>query len=659
MPLHPPTIGHNYDHDHDRSSRSRNSQTAGSRSSVETARSNKAEEETHHHAHAHAHLPPVSPSILAATTSRHKSKHKLKPRPRSRSRESGTAVVQETKTKTRKVFGTWIRARGGGDDAPVLVGEEERRAASLDEDHRHHHQELTKDARRLSDPLRWDGNAQVPVLLDNIAMSSQKQQHEEEVGQKTCDAGGGWSRDHRQHDQHNQNQSLSSSHQKYTPHLPSPPSQHLALRTRNLGSSSSSSTNVNFSYPSGASSPMTKATAESRSGGEGEGGQQSNDNDDDGGDDEANNGTITIAMYASPSTARPGGGATSPSSVYDDPKVSPGQDTLAWWRQKTGEVQSPPCALAKSGCTSGKIPRPPDQFCEDCNFRPRESMFEPLTDRNRVSGVGAAARLQEQQQEVRQSEADMPATKIASKFNPTLSAKSYEKFRLDPAPRGTASSNKHDSTTSTGSDKSHVGFQMAGPKTPEPGHWRQSDAQAQAQLDEYPDYGSATSDDWESRSYEDDSPPLSGTDSASLRYSQDRKRTSDATSIDSKAYDMMSAVGDDGGDAIDGVGNRNAYNGVSEVFDIYHELQQLDEVRIEREKPIVSETAGSADKPSKRREDGKINITTSQREVPKRSKMATKSRGGARGSRDRKDAKKVWSQGDDRDEDKPPEGNWI
>ena len=342
------------------------------------------------------------------------------------------------------------------------------------------------------------------------------------------------------------------------------------------------------------------------------------------------------------------------------------------------------------GCVSGKPVVSGSGLCEDCaeEFRPRESTFldrtrppsraysfddvQPMIDDaefDAMFGPMPTAHLQEEleltprqeqrrdeqqqqqeQEEEGDGEVDTPADKVASKFNPKFSSRPDVEFRLQPAPKGKATAaastpaSKHDSVRSTGSDKSHVGFQMATStpsKTPEPGPERRRPNSEQA--DGYPDNESATSDDaWESRSC---SPALSETDSPSLRDSRDKQRSwgSDTGSVASQPDVPPGLIINDGEDG--------RYDDIDEIIALYQELRKSCVVT----SPFPG-TVTSANETPKPLEVRKLNITAAHRGPPKSNTAVKRTHGSAKGSGER-DAM-LRSEVNGRD-DGPPIGNWI
>ena len=356
------------------------------------------------------------------------------------------------------------------------------------------------------------------------------------------------------------------------------------------------------------------------------------------------------------------------------------------------------------GCASGKPALPGSGLCEDCadEFRPRESTFfdrtrtpsrshsfsdlQPMIDPaefDAMFGPMLTAHLQEQEQErergpgheqasdeqqQQHGEVDTPADKVASKFNLKFnSTRSDAEFRLQPAPKGKGPASKHDSIKSTGSDKSHVGFQMAASapsKTPEPELGPERGRQSSEQADEYPDHGSATSEDaWESRSWRDDSPALSGTDSPSLRHGRGKPRSWDSgtASADSQIDDVIGLIRDHGEETVYEFGKDSMYDDINEIIELYRDINKVGVADELLRKPCavasVLEAVTNPDETDKPREQGKPDVTVSPRGDSERGRAAKRARGDARGLREMHTHLRDEVGG--RDEDGPPVGNWI
>lgn len=338
-------------------------------------------------------------------------------------------------------------------------------------------------------------------------------------------------------------------------------------------------------------------------------------------------------------------------------------------------------ATIGGGCPMKNCGKPvlPSGLCRSCDeaFQMRMSMFGPLTGSSRAPSMMAMPPLPVTDpvefnkmfgpMESLDVVNDSPADKVASKFNsnPKFSPRLLNTgFKLQPppgrkvtaAPAASAAA-KHDSMRSTGSDRSHVGFQMAVPRTPEPKQQQQQQQELLLQRryssgggyhdeDADADPGSATSvGSWESSySYEThDSPPPSArlwdpADSPSFGRGRNNKQQS-WESAESKGYsDIVDIVDifresrhdndDDDDDHDDVHGNDDIYTEINNIIDEYLKDNELDEMGNERRKESViasfSETVDEIDDAKKAlvEEDS----TPPQHGFPKRGKVVKKPR---------------------------------
>ncbi len=334
------------------------------------------------------------------------------------------------------------------------------------------------------------------------------------------------------------------------------------------------------------------------------------------------------------------------------------------------------------GCTSNKPALPSSGgLCEDCesDYRPRESTFGPVIPR----GKGG-------QSVVAPTVADTPvaavaavavADKVASKFSARFNGPKLDpSFKLQPPPGGRKAA-KHDSTRSTGSDRSHVGFQIAAatPRTPSPERRRRRYSNGQAE-DECPDLGSATTTTtskgtWEScyslegRDHED--PPSS-------RHTRQDKQGGGSAGTTTTYGDIAAVYNEfeDDGAKKEHHEHGAFYDPFFEIIAMYQDGgdkpgqegdDKLDEMGDRHWKggaiSSASRTVGEIRETSKTFEDGRTRNTPPPRQgTPKRGKAAKKPRdalgGGLRGSDANVRSRKDHRDGVGRPE-AHPQWNWI
>ncbi|RYP05543.1 hypothetical protein DL764_003720 [Monosporascus ibericus] len=313
------------------------------------------------------------------------------------------------------------------------------------------------------------------------------------------------------------------------------------------------------------------------------------------------------------------------------------------------------------GCTSNKTVLPGSGLCEDCvsEFRPRESTFEMRISRPLIEEEEFKSMLRSTDN-LRRVDTDKPAARVSSKFN--------RNFKLQPPPRREAS--KHDSAGSSASDKSHVGFQIALPRVPEP---RQRRFTGEL-IDEYPDWGSSTSKGtWESYYSQDscDSPTLSvkswdPADSPSLRRNHPKHTWSSGSApagapTYGDAVDIFDEFEDD---IVQDYGEDDIYTEIHDIIDEYLKVDELDEraneLRKEEAIASVSETVAEIDKAIKTFKQQTLEDTAPHQEgVPKRAKAVKKHRN----TGDLKEAEVVVSSqtvaNEAEEPEKHPSWDWI
>ncbi|RYP10513.1 hypothetical protein DL765_008082 [Monosporascus sp. GIB2] len=296
------------------------------------------------------------------------------------------------------------------------------------------------------------------------------------------------------------------------------------------------------------------------------------------------------------------------------------------------------------GCTSNKTVLPGSGLCEDClsEFRPRESTFAMRTSRPLIGEEGSGA-IFGSIDNLRRVEIDKPADRVASKFNPNFSPPLNTNFKLQPPPRRKAS--KRNSAGSSGSDKSHVGFQIALPKTPEPKQRRFTEEY----IVEYPDRGSATSrGTWESYYSQNicDSPTLSvkswdPADSPSVRRSQAKHTWSSGSApASAPTYgDVVDIFDEFEDDIVQDYDEGDIYTEIHDIIDEYLKVDELDETanELRKEEAIASfsETVAEIDDAIRTFKQQTLEDTALHQEgVPKRAKAVKKHRntGGLKGS---------------------------
>ncbi|RYP12636.1 hypothetical protein DL767_011171 [Monosporascus sp. MG133] len=288
------------------------------------------------------------------------------------------------------------------------------------------------------------------------------------------------------------------------------------------------------------------------------------------------------------------------------------------------------------GCTSNKSVLPGSGLCGDCvsEFRPRESTFAMRISRTLLE-KGEFDAMFRSTDNLRRVEIDKPADRISSKFNPNFSPPLNPNFRLQPPPRRKAS--KHDSAGSSGSDKSHVGFQIALPRTSESKQRRFTGEL----IDEYPDRGLATSrSTWESYYSQDscDSPTLSvkswdPADSPSLRRNHPKHTWSSGSApAGAPTYgDVVDIFDEFEDDIVRDYDEDDIYTEIHDIIDEYLNVDELDETanELRKEEAIasVSETVAEIDEVIKTFEQQTLRDTAPHQEgVPKRAKAVKKHR---------------------------------
>ncbi|RYP66414.1 hypothetical protein DL771_007823 [Monosporascus sp. 5C6A] len=348
--------------------------------------------------------------------------------------------------------------------------------------------------------------------------------------------------------------------------------------------------------------------------------------------------------YARPSIR---GARASPTSTYYDslnihhPITTPGllanlaygggegipQEPVTPFSSNAGFAADPQkCPMP--GCTSNKTVLPGPGLCEDCvsEFRPRESTFAMRISRPLIEGEEFDAMFRSTAN-LRRVEIDNPADRVSSKFNTN--------FKLQPPPRRKAP--KHDSAGSSGSDKSHVGFQIALPRTPEPKQ-RQFTGEL---IDEYPNPGSATSRcTWESYYSQDscDSPTLSAkswdpADSSPLRRSRPKHTWSSGSApAGAPTYgDVVDIFEGFEDDTVQDYDEDDIYTEIHDIIDEYLKVDELDgaanEHRKEEAIASVSETVAEIDEVIKTFEQQTLEDTAPHQDrVPKRAKAVKRHR---------------------------------
>ncbi|RYP49391.1 hypothetical protein DL768_004897 [Monosporascus sp. mg162] len=356
--------------------------------------------------------------------------------------------------------------------------------------------------------------------------------------------------------------------------------------------------------------------------------------------------------YARPSIR---GARASPTSTYYDslnihhPITTPGLLANLAYGGGDGIPQEPvtpfsnnaafaadPRKCPMPGCTSNKTALPGSGLCEDCvsEFRPRESTFamrisRPLTEEEEFDAMFRNTG------NLRRVEIDKPANRVSSKFNSNFSHPPNPNFKLQPPPRRKES--KHGSAGSSGLDKSHVGFQIALPRTSEPKPRRFTDEP----IDEYPDRGSATSrGTWESYYSQDscDSPTLSvkswdAADSPSLRRNHpEHTWSSGSAPAGAPTYGDVVDIFDESEDGIvQDYDEDDIYTEIHDIIDEYLKVDELDETanELRKEEAIasVSETVAEIDEAIKTLEQQALEDTAPHQEgVPKRAKAVKKHR---------------------------------
>ncbi|RYO94493.1 hypothetical protein DL762_000589 [Monosporascus cannonballus] len=364
--------------------------------------------------------------------------------------------------------------------------------------------------------------------------------------------------------------------------------------------------------------------------------------------------------YARPSIR---GARASPTSTYYDslnihhPIATPGLLASLAYGGSDGIPQEPVTPFSSNaafaadsqkcpmpGCTGNKAVLPVSGLCEDCvsEFRPRESTFAMRISRPPIE-EGKLGAMFRSIDNLRRVEIDKPADRVVSKFSPNFSPPLNTNFKLQPPPRRKAS--KRNSAGSSGSDKSHVGFQIALPKTPEPKQRRFTEEY----IVEYPDRGSATSrGTWESYYSQDscDGPTLSvksldPADSPSVRRSQPKHTWSSGSAPDgAPTYGNVVDIFDEfEDDTVQDYDEDDIYTEIHDIIDEYLKVDELDETANElmKEEEIVSfsETVAEIDEAIRTFKQQTLEDTAPHREgVPKRAKAVKKHRntGGLKGS---------------------------
>lgn len=193
-----------------------------------------------------------------------------------------------------------------------------------------------------------------------------------------------------------------------------------------------------------------------------------------------------------------------------------------------------PCPMP--GCNNVALPNV--GLCSDCRIAPRDSVFvsspkriksprrrssrlvtHPIIEFNRVSGPFSPLGSLDDG-----NPGDMGLAR--SKFNAKFSPRPDFKLQPPPGGRKVAVAAKRDSEISTGSDRSHVGFQMAVSRTPEPTRQQEPERDQQRRYifaerndDEVADAdpGSATSaESWEDSRWASDVPPSARSSGAAV-----------------------------------------------------------------------------------------------------------------------------------------------
>ncbi|RYP79817.1 hypothetical protein DL769_002762 [Monosporascus sp. CRB-8-3] len=356
--------------------------------------------------------------------------------------------------------------------------------------------------------------------------------------------------------------------------------------------------------------------------------------------------------YARPSIR---GARASPTSMYYDslnihhPITTPGLLANLAYGGGDGIPQEPvtpfssnaafaadPQKCPMPGCTSNKAVLPGSGLCEDCvsEFRPRESTFAMRISRPPIE-EGEFDAMFRSIDNLRRVDVDKPADRVSSKFNPNFSPPLNTNFKLQAPPRRKAS--KHESAGSSGSGKSHVGFQIARPGTPEP---KQGGFTGEL-VDEHPDCGSATSrGTWESYYSQDncDSPKLSvkswdPADSPSLRRSQAKHTWSSGSApAGAPTYgDVVDMFDEFEDDIVQDYDEDDIYTEIHDIIDEYLKVDELDETadELKKEEAIAtfSETVAEIDDAIRTlKQQTREDTVPHQEGVPKRAKAVKKHR---------------------------------